>query len=108
MVSGAHEFWSSLRGPITGLTFAEMKEAAGASTLPTVRLGHLRQERGGGTSKSTLMDGIDSLFDDLDEEAQDTVAVYMIEELISRRPNQRDRLEDLPGRAVAGALRGVR
>jgi len=54
------------------------------------------------------MDGIDSLFDDLDEEAQDTVAVYMIEELISRRPNQRDRLEDLPGRAVAGALRGVR
>ena len=95
MVRRAHEFWSSLRGPITGLTFAQMKEAASASTLPTVKLGHLRQESGGGTSKATLMDAIDSLFDDLDQHDQDTAAVYMIEELISRCPNQKDRIEDL-------------
>lgn len=94
MVTGAHMFWSSLRGPITVLTFAEMKEAASASTLPTVELGHLRQGQPG-TSKGTLMDAIDSLFHDLDEHEQDMAAVYMIEELISRRPDQKDRLEGL-------------
>lgn len=106
MVKGAHEFWSSLRGPITELTFAEMKEAASASTLPTVQLGHLHQGPRG-TSKGTLMDAIDSLFDDLDKNDQDTAAVYMIEELISRRPNRKDRLEGLLRRRGWHLVEGV-
>lgn len=71
-----------------------MKDVASACGLPTAQLSHLRQERGG-VSKSTLADGIDSLFNDLDEDDQDRVAVYMVKELTSRLPDQGERLGEL-------------
>ena len=87
-----HRIWSSLRGLLTQLTFATMKDVASACGLPTAQLSHLRQTRGGGVTKSTLADAIDSLFNDLDGDDQDRVAVYMVKELTSRLPDQSERL----------------
>lgn len=71
-----------------------MKEAASACGLPTAQLSHLRQGLGGAT-KSTLADGIDSLFNELDGNDQDRVAAYMVKELTSRLPDQSERLGEL-------------
>ena len=71
-----------------------MKDVASACGLPTAQLSHLRQGLSG-ASKSTLADAIDSLFNDLDRDDQDSVAVYMVKELTSRLPDQNERLGEL-------------
>ena len=94
MADRPRQVWSSLRGLLTQLRFATMKEVASACGLPTTLLSHLSQGPRG-ASKSTLADGIDSLFNDLDGDDQDRVAVYMVKELTSRLPDQSERLGEL-------------
>lgn len=72
-----------------------MKEVASACGLPTAQLSHLSQEGSNSVSKSTLADGIDSLFNDLDGDEQDSVAVYMVKEITSRFPDQSEHLGEL-------------
>lgn len=98
------EVWSVLREPLTStLSFAQMKEVAGAAGLPTVKLGHLRQatsSSGPGTSKAGLADALDGLFNELSPDSQDRVTGHLIAELVARTEDDGiERLEELLERA---------
>jgi len=69
--------WGSIRGIIReALSFSQIKDLMGESGLPIHRLAHLQQKSGGGASKGQLMDGIDGLFNCLDEDARDRSVIF--------------------------------
>ncbi len=93
--------WSALREILLRFSFADMKTLTAAAGLPIMELSHLRQTSGGGrsTGKGELADAIDSLFNDLDPDAQDRVTANLISDLL-RRPNaDEERLIELLERA---------
>lgn len=83
---------------MTSLSFSQMKEAAAAAGLATVKLSSLSQSSstGGYTSKTVLADSIDGLFVELEAAEQNRVAGHMLAELVQRSGSTvRGRLEDL-------------
>ena len=96
--SGLGGVWPALRESLLTLTFGDMKTAAGSARLATENLSHLRQTSAASArsaSKAELADAIDGLFNDLDRAAQDRVTAHMITELLKRRPQLAERLEEL-------------
>ena len=92
------DIWSALREPLQGLSFAHMKDAASAAGLDTARLSHLYQGLGG-VSKGRLAEGIDSLFNALDEDDRDQVTIHMAQELATRlSPPQLKRFDEILNR----------
>lgn len=77
--------WGSIRGVIReALSFAQIKDLVGESGLPIHRLARLQQKSSGGSSKGQLMDGIDGLFNGLDEDARDRFVAACVEGLLKR------------------------
>ena len=77
--------WGSIRGVIReALSFAQIKDLVGESGLPIHRLARLQQKSSGGSSKGQLMDGIDGLFNGLDEDARDRFVAACVEDLLKQ------------------------
>jgi hypothetical protein len=89
--------WSALRGPLLRFSFGDMKTLASAAGLATEKLSHLRQT-GQSTSKAELADAIDGLFNELDRATQARVVAHMITEILRRRSELAERLEELLAR----------
>jgi hypothetical protein len=66
------------------LSFSQIKDLVGESGLPIHRLAHLQQKCSGGASKGQLMDGIDWLFNGLDEDTRDRFVAACVEGLLKR------------------------
>jgi len=77
--------WGSIRGIIReNLSFSVIKDLVGESGLPIHKLSHLQQIPKGGATKGQLMDGVDGLFNELDEDGRDRFVTASVEGLLKK------------------------
>jgi hypothetical protein len=94
--------WGSIRGIVREtLSFAQIKDLVGEAGLSIQRLAHL-QQRLGGASKGQLMDGIDELFNELDEDTRDRFVTSCVEGLLKRNEDLLEELQTTLGRVGWG------
>jgi hypothetical protein len=95
--------WGSIRGIIREtLSFSQIKDLVGEAGLPIHRLAHLQQKSKGGASKGQLMDGIDGLFNALDEDGRDRLVAACVEGLLKRDNSLLEELRTTLGRVGWG------
>lgn len=95
--------WGSIRGIIReSLSFAQIKDLVGESGLPIHKLAHLQQKSKGGASKGQLMDGIDGLFNELDEDGRNRFVASCVEGLLKRDDSLLEELQTTLGRVGWG------
>lgn len=101
--------WSSIRRVIReGLSFAQIKDLVGESGLPVHNLSHLQQKYSGGASKGQLMDGIDGLYNYLDEDSRNRFVVACVEGILKKDNTLLEELQTTLGRVGWGvSLDGV-
>lgn len=95
--------WGSIRGVIReSFSFSQIKDLVGEAGLPIHKLSHLKQSGSGYTSKGELMDGVDGLFNSLDEDARDRFVVASVEGLLKQRGSFLEELRTTLGRVGWG------
>ena len=95
--------WGSIRGVIReSFSFSQIKDLVGEAGLPIHKLSHLQQSGPGYTSKGQLMDGVDGLFNNLDEDARDRFVVACVEDLLNRGDSFLEDLRTTLGRVGWG------
>lgn len=109
MTTTIGETWGSIRGIIREhFSFAEIKDLVGESGLPVYKLSHLQQKYSGGASKGQLMDGIDGLYNHLDEDAKNRLVVACVEGILQKNKTLLEDLQTSLGRVGWGvSLNGV-
>jgi hypothetical protein len=86
--------WNVIRSLLQNeFSFYDIKEIVGLSGLDLSNLAHLVQKAGGGASKGQLMTEIDKCFFRLPISEKNIFISYVIEELLNRRPNFKEKLE---------------
>jgi hypothetical protein len=87
--------WGPLRAILeNNFTFANIKEVCGLAGLDLTTLSYLQQKQGSGTSKGHLMTAVDGLLGDMKEDEKRRFITIMTEEVLRRRPNLADMLQD--------------
>lgn len=95
--------WGSIRGVIReSFSFSQIKDLVGEAGLPIYKLSHLQQSAPGYTSKGQLMDGVDGLFNNLDEDARNRFVVACVESLLNRSDSFWEDLRTTLGRVGWG------
>jgi hypothetical protein len=74
-------------------SFYDIKEVIGLGGLDVTELAHLVQKAGGGASKGQLMTAIDQSFGALSSNDKTDVISHLVEEVLLRRPQCKERLE---------------
>ena len=78
--------WAALRATLENhFSFYIIKEIVGLAGLDLTELAHLEQKSGDGASKGQLMTGIDRAFRDLNNEARQRFVAIVAEEVLRRR-----------------------
>lgn len=87
--------WNALRATLqNNFSFYEIKEIVGLAGFDLASIAHLEQRTGDGASKGQLMTGIDRGLRTLDEESTKRFIAVVAEEVLRRRPDSRESLED--------------
>ena len=90
-----HQAWNALRATLqNNFSFYDIKEIVGLAGFDLASIAHLEQRTGGGASKGQLMTGIDRGLHTLDEESLKRFIAVVAEEVLKRRPESRESLED--------------
>lgn len=87
--------WNALRATLQNdFSFYDIKEIVGLAGFDLASIAHLEQKAGGGASKGQLMTGIDRGLNTLDEESQRRFIALVAEELLKRKPDSRQSLQE--------------
>lgn len=87
--------WNALRATLqNNFTFYDIKEIVGLAGFDLTSISHLQQRAGGGASKGQLMTGVDRGLRDLDAESFPRFIAVVAEEVLNRRPDSRESLEE--------------
>ncbi|MDL1970718.1 MAG: hypothetical protein LWW94_07055 [Candidatus Desulfofervidaceae bacterium] len=87
--------WNALRATLqNNFSFYDIKEIVGLAGFDLASIAHLEQKAKGGASKGQLMTGIDRGLRALDEESFKRFIAVVAEEILRRRPDLRESLED--------------
>lgn len=87
--------WNALRATLqNNFSFHDIKEIVGLAGFDLASIAHLEQRAGGGASKGQLMTGIDRGRHALDEDSFKRFIAVVAEEVLKRRPNSRESLDD--------------
>jgi len=87
--------WNALRTTLQNdFTFYDIKEIVGLAGFDLASIAHLEQKAGGGASKGQLMTGIDRGLNTLAYAAQMSFIAIVAEEILRRRPDSRQSLDD--------------
>jgi len=87
--------WNALRATLqNSFTFYDIKEIVGLAGFDLASISHLEQRARGGASKGQLMTGIDRGLRELDGESFKRFIAVVAEEVLKRRPDSRESLED--------------
>jgi len=87
--------WNALRATLQKIfTFYHIKEIVGLAGFDLSSISHLEQKAGGGASKGQLMTAIDHGLRNLDEDSFKRFIAVVAEEVLKRRPDSRESLED--------------
>ena len=90
-----HQAWGAVRVALSNaFTFYEIKEIAGLAGIDMTRLAGLVQRAGGGASKGQLMTALDQEVGSLDHRVKSRVLNYMAEEIVARRPEESEHLQE--------------
>lgn len=91
------DIWSSLRGVLVdNFTFNEIKTVCGDAGLPLNAISNLQQRPSAASAtKGRLVDALTEIFEDLNSDQRDRVVASCIEEILRRKPETRDRLEEV-------------
>jgi len=90
-----YQAWSALRSSLqNNFTFYDIKEIVGLAGFDLPSISHLEQTAGGGASKGQLMSGVDSGLRKFGDDSFRRFITVVAEEILRRRPNSRDSLED--------------
>lgn len=88
--------WAAVRGLMCdSFTFYEIKTITGEAGLPINKLSHLQQKARGGASKGQLLDEIDELYNKLTTTNKHIFLIKLIEILLSRRPEKKNRINNV-------------
>ena len=87
--------WNALRATLQQeFTFYDIKEIVGLGGFDLASIAHLEQKERGGASKGQLMTGIDLGLGILDEESVKRFIAVVAEEVLKRRPDSQESLND--------------
>ena len=87
--------WNPLRATLqNNFTFYDIKEIVGLAGFDLASISHLEQRAGGGASKGQLMTGVDRGLCEFDNESFKRFIAVVAEEILKRRPDSRESLED--------------
>jgi hypothetical protein len=87
--------WNALRATLQSrFSFCDIKEIPGLAGFNLASIAHLEQRAGGGASKGQLMTGLDRGLRALDVESFKRFIAVVAEEVLKRRPDSRESLED--------------
>jgi len=89
------QVWNALRATFQNyFSFYNIKEIVGLAGFDLASIAHLEQRAGGGASKGQLMTGVDRGLRALDEESFNHFIAIVAEEVLRRRPDSRETLDD--------------
>jgi hypothetical protein len=97
MSDGANinQAWNALRATLqSDFSFYDIKEIVGLAGFDLASVAHLEQKAGGGASKGQLMTGIDRGLKALDEESEKRFIAVVAEEVLKRKPDSRQSLDE--------------
>lgn len=87
--------WNALRATLqNNFSFYDIKEIVGLGGFDLASIAHLEQKAGGGASKGQLMTKIDHGLCALDEESFNRFIAVVAEEVLKRKPDSRESLDD--------------
>ena len=87
--------WSALRVVLRDVfKFYDIKEIAGLAGVDVTRLARLEQKASGGASKGQLITALDGEIGQLENATKARVLNHMAEEVVSRRSDQTERLQE--------------
>jgi len=87
--------WNALRATLqNNFTFYDIKEIVGLAGFDLASISHLEQRAGGGASKGQLMTGVDRGLRQFGDDSFKRFIAVVAEEILKRRPDSRDSLED--------------
>jgi len=87
--------WNALRANLqNNFLFYDIKEIVGLAGFDLASIAHLEQKAGGGASKGQLMTGIDQGLRALDEKSFNRFIAVVAEEVLKRKPDSRESLDD--------------
>ncbi|MDP2267825.1 MAG: hypothetical protein Q8K46_01530, partial [Deltaproteobacteria bacterium] len=90
-----NQVWNALRATLqNNFLFYDIKEIVGLAGFDLTSIAHLEQRSGGGASKGQLMTGIDRGLHSLDEEAFKRFIAVVAEEVLKRKPDSQESLND--------------
>ena len=89
-----NQAWSALAVVLkNSFTFYDIKEIMGLAGLDITRLAHLEQRAGGGASKGQLITALDREVSNIENVVKRRVLNHVVEEVVSRRPDEIQRLQ---------------
>ena len=90
-----NQAWGALRVELPDVfSFYEIKEIVGLAGIDTTRLAGLVQRARGGASKGQLMTALDREVGELDDCKKSRVLNYIAEEIVARRPDHSEHLQE--------------
>jgi len=100
-----NQAWTAIRVVLQSeFSFYEIKELVGLAGMDLTELAHLVQKAGGGASKGQLMTAIDQSFARFVPDEKREIVSHLVQEVVSRRPDCKDRLEGYLARFGWGLL----
>jgi len=91
--------WSSLRIILNeNFSFNNIKEICGTAGFQIFKLHKLTQKLNGGATKGELLDGIDSLYAELESDDQNRLIISTIKEMLYRNESLYDAIEEILNR----------
>lgn len=90
-----HQAWGAIRVTLRdAFTFYDIKEIAGLAGIDVTRLASLVQRPSGGASKGQLITALDSAVFQLDHTTKFRILTRITEEIVARRPDQIQHLDN--------------
>ena len=89
-----NQAWAAVRGVLqSDFTFYEIKDVIGLAGLDITEFAHLVQKPDGGALKGHLMTAIDQSFGQLSANEMKEILSHLVQEVLLRRPQCKERLE---------------
>ncbi|MCV9915010.1 hypothetical protein OIV57_23030 [Burkholderia pseudomallei] len=86
--------WGTVRASLGQLSFSDIRDVAGLAGVDVTELSHLQQKSGNGVTKDQLRSAIDGLVGLMEADERRRFVMLVAEEVLSRRPNLCEELEE--------------
>ncbi|EIF32188.1 hypothetical protein BCh11DRAFT_07773 [Burkholderia sp. Ch1-1] len=96
--------WGTVRASLVQVSFADIKTIAGLAGLDLIPLAHLQQKPEKGATKEQLLSAVEGQLGHLEPDARQRFVILVAEEVLKRRPDLREALEEQLARHGWGLL----